>query len=122
MTSIIYKLISIALDIVIILIIFFLVKISKEDSRKKKFFVEYLESKKDLKNLIKFGFYNSNGFKEGRRVLFLEKKIYEEYQKNKDEVFLEYYVYIKKITLKFCGLYFFGFFLFCISMILISVE
>ena len=122
MTSITYKLISIALDIVIILIIFFLVKISKEDSRKKKFFVEYLESKKDLKNLIKFGFYNSNGFKEGRRVLFLEKKIYEEYQKNKDEVFLEYYVYIKKITLKFCGLYFFGFFLFCISMILISVE
>jgi len=98
------------------------IKTVKESNQMKNGFIRYLEDKKDYQNLIKFGFYNVNGFKENRRVPFLGKIIFEEYQKNKDKTFLDYYVYIKKSSKKLLLLFFLSFVLFCIITTIMNVE
>ena len=121
MQPIIYKLICVCLSIILLLIILF-IKTVKKANQTKNDFIRYLECKKDFQNLIKFGFYNVHGFKESRRVPFLDKKIFEEYQKNKDKSFLDYSDNIKKSSKKLLLLFFLMFVLFCILTTLINVE
>lgn len=113
MNSAMNKIICIILTISIIVALFCFVKVLKQSNDRKMKFIEYLENKGDYKKLIKFGFYNANGFKEGRRVPFLNKIIFEEYKKNKDVFLLEYSLYIKRVSKWLIALYFSIFFLFC---------
>lgn len=122
MHPIIYKLICAGLSIIIIFLMILFIKTVKESNQKKNDFIRYLEGKEDFQNLTKFGFYNVNGFKENRRVPFLDKIILEEYYKNKDTTFLEYSVYIKKSSKKLLLLFFLAFVLFCIITTLMNVE
>lgn len=122
MHPIIYKLICAGLSVIIIILMSLFIKTVKESNQMKNGFIRYLEDKKDYQNLIKFGFYNVNGFKENRRVPFLGKIIFEEYQKNKDKTFLDYYVYIKKGSKKLLLLFFLSFVLFCIITTIMNVE
>jgi len=122
MHPIIYKLICAGLSVIIIILMSLFIKTVKESNQMKNGFIRYLEDKKDYQNLIKFGFYNVNGFKENRRVPFLGKIIFEEYQKNKDKTFLDYYVYIKKSSKKLLLLFFLSFVLFCIITTIMNVE
>lgn len=122
MHPIIYKLICAGLSVIIIILMSLFIKMVKESNQMKNGFIRYLEDKKDYQNLIKFGFYNVNGFKENRRVPFLGKIIFEEYQKNKDKTFLDYYVYIKKGSKKLLLLFFLSFVLFCIITTIMNVE
>ncbi len=122
MHPIIYKLICAGLSVIIIILMSLFIKMVKESNQMKNGFIRYLEDKKDYQNLIKFGFYNVNGFKENRRVPFLGKIIFEEYQKNKDKTFLDYYVYIKKSSKKLLLLFFLSFVLFCIITTIMNVE
>ena len=75
---------------VISVIIYFLIKIRKQSNKNRDKFISYLESKNDYVNLIKFGFYNTSGFRENRRVPFLDNIILDEYKLNNDHLFLEY--------------------------------
>lgn len=122
MNPIISELICLSLSIIIILIIFFFIKTIKESKQKKDDFIRYLEGKQDCQNLMKFGFYNANGFKENRRVPFLDKIIFEEYQTNKDETFLEYSVYIKQSSKKLLFLFFSAYVLFCVATTIMILE
>ena len=122
MHPIIYKLICAGLSVIIIILMSLFIKTVKESNQMKNGFIRYLEDKKDYQNLIKFGFYNVNGFKENRRVPFLGKIIFEEDQKNKDKTFLDYYVYIKKSSKKLLLLFFLSFVLFCIITTIMNVE
>ena len=122
MHPIIYKLICAGLSVIIIILMSLFIKTVKESNQMKNGFIRYLEDKKDYQNLIKFGFYNVNGFKENKRVPFLGKIIFEEYQKNKDKTFLDYYVYIKKSSKKLLLLFFLSFVLFCIITTIMNVE
>ena len=65
---------------VISVIIYFLIKIRKQSNKNRDKFISYLESKNDYVNLIKFGFYNTSGFRENRRVPFLDNIILDEYK------------------------------------------
>lgn len=98
------------------------IKTVKKANQTKNDFIRYLECKKDFQNLIKVGFYNVHGFKESRKVPFLDKKIFEENQKNKDKTFLDYSDNIKKSSKKLLLLFFLMFVLFCILTTLINVE
>ena len=98
------------------------IKTIKKSNQIKNDFIRYLEGKKDYQNLIKFGFYNVNNFKENRRVSFLDKIIFEEYQKNKDKTFLDYSVYIKQSSKKLLLLFFLAFVLFCIITTIKNIE
>lgn len=122
MHPMIYKLICAGLSIIIIFLMILFIKTVKESNQMKNDFIRYLEGKKDFQNLTKFGFYNVNGFKENRRVPFLDKIILEEYHKNKDTTFLEYSVYIKKSSKKLLLLFFLAFVLFCIMTTLMNIE
>lgn len=122
MHSMIYKLICVGLSIFIIFLMILFIKTAKENNQKKNDFIRYLENKNDFQNLIKFGFYNANGFKENRRIPFLDKTILEEYQKNKDKIFLDYSAYIKKTSKKLLFLFFLAFVLFCIITTIMNVE
>ena len=122
MQPIIYKLICASLSIIIIFLLILFIKTVKGSRQKKDNFIRYLEDKNDYQNLIKFGFYNSNFFKENRRVPFLNKIIFDEYQKNKDKTFLEYSVYIKKSSNKLLFLFFLAFVLFCTITTLMNLE
>lgn len=115
-------LICIGLCIFIILFISFSIKKIKEFNQKKNDFIRYLEGKNDYQNLIKFGFYNANGFKENRIVPFLDKIIMEEYQKNKDKTFFDYSVYAKKSSKSLIILYFISFILFCIMTTIMNLT
>ena len=110
MHPIIYKLICAGLSVIIIILMSLFIKTVKESNQMKNGFIKYLEDKKDYQNLIKFGFYNVNGFKENRRVPFLGK------------TFLDYYVYIKKSSKKLLLLFFLSFVLFCIITTIMNVE
>lgn len=122
MHPIINKLICAGLSVIIIILMSLFIKTVKESNQMKNGFIRYLEDKKDYQNLIKFGFYNVNGFKENRRVPFLGKIIFEEYQKNKDKTFLDYYVYIKKSSKKLLLLFFLSFVLFCCNPLILKPE
>lgn len=110
------------LFIMIIAVISLFIKTKREADRKKNQFIGYLERKKDFQNLINFGFYNINGYKENRRVPLLDKIILEEYKSNKDEIFFEYAVYIKKISRNLILLFLLSFFLFCIFITIINIK
>lgn len=114
MNLIITKLICIVLGVIIFILIYFIIKMINEYKQRKNDFIKYLECKNDYQNLIKFGFYNLNGFKENRRVPFLDKLIMEEYQKNTDKTFLDYSVYIQKRSKILLILLLISFVLFCI--------
>lgn len=122
MNPIINYLICFVLIISIIVILLFFIKTTKESHKMKNDFIRYLEGKNDYRNLINFGFYNENGFKESRRIPFLYKIIYEQYQTNKDENFLKYFIYIKHGSRKLIFLYFLAFVLFCILTILMNMD
>lgn len=111
---------GIVLFIAIIAFLIFLVKTIRQGNEKKRKFISYLESKGDYHNLIKFGFYNSNGIKESRSIPFVYKRIYEAYEYNKDEMFLEYLTYIKQNSQKIMLLVFLTYFFFCCLMTIIS--
>jgi len=81
MNPIINKTISIILSIIIIGILIFFIKTIKEANKKKNEFIEYLEDKNDYQNLIKFGFYNLNGLKEGILIERLCNKL--DYKQNR---------------------------------------
>ena len=121
MNQIIGNVICIVLSIIIFIFIYFFIKIINENKQRKNDFIKYLEYKNDYQNLIKFGFYNLNGFKENRRVPFLDKIIMEEYQKNTDKTFLDYSVYIKKSSKKLLILLFISFVLFCAMSTIINI-
>lgn len=122
MISIINKMVCFTLFIMIIAVISLFIKTKREADRKKNQFIGYLERKKDFQNLINFGFYNINGYKENRRVPLLDKIILEEYKSNKDEIFFEYAVYIKKISRNLILLFLLSFFLFCIFITIINIK
>ena len=122
MNPIINKTISMILSIIIIGILIFFIKTIKEANKKKNEFIEYLEDKNDYQNLIKFGFYNLNGFKESRRIPLLDKIIFKEYQSNKDKAFLEYSIYIRYSSKKLIFLFLSAFFLFCTVTTIISMD
>lgn len=104
-----------------IAIMLILIKIIKQSNKEKKRFIEYLEAKGDYKNLKKFGFYNLNGFKEYRRIPFLDQIILYEYKLSKDKKLLEYYIYITTTSKRIISLFFLDFFIFCVIAIIVSI-
>lgn len=110
----------IILSLLIIYLIILFVRIKLESNRRRNEFIEYLENKNDNSNLIKFGFYNTSGFREIRRVPFLDEIILDEYKNNKNEFFLEYSVYINQCSKKLLFLFSLAFILFCVVTMMIN--
>lgn len=107
---------------VISVIIYFLIKIRKQSNTNRDKFISYLESKNDYVNLIKFGFYNTSGFRENRRVPFLDNIILDEYKVNNDYLFLEYLQSIRHDSRNMILLFFLAFLLFCCMTAIVNVS
>ena len=107
---------------VISVIIYFLIKIRKQSNKNRDKFISYLESKNDYVNLIKFGFYNTSGFRENRRVPFLDNIILDEYKLNNDHLFLEYLQCIRHDSRNMILLSFLAFLLFCCMTAIVNVS
>ena len=122
MNSIMIKLTCFPLGFVFILAMINFVKTIKGSNQIRNDFIKYLENKNDYQNLIKFGFYNVNCFNEKRRVPFLDKIIMEEYKKNKDETFLDYYTHIKKSSKKMFFLFILLFGCFCFMVVAMNMR
>ena len=108
------------LFLAITVILFFFIRIIRQCNERKRQFIAYLESNGDYQNLVKFGFYNAGGFKESRRVPFLDRLIFEEYESSHDKVLLDYSLFIRRKSRWLILLYFSAFFLFGCLMTIIG--
>lgn len=93
----------------------------KKNNVKRELFIQYLESLNKYEDLYLFGFHNKIGFRENRRIPFLDNLILEKYDKNKDITYLEYANYIKSASLRMIIIFFCIFILFCVFIALVDV-